>query len=270
MSFTPGPPSPTGDDQDRNRRLYNPYQDLHGPIQTLYKLPTSPEYLFQEESVAQRRSWGENLTYYTGIGYLSGSVAGAGKGLVEGIKASEPSDTLKLRVNRVLNASGHAGRRLGNRAGVIGLLYAGMESGMVALRDTDDSESAPVATDSKDGEAGPQYWRFDFGLSNGERTRVWENISLDVKDWVCGFPNCPSTWECKPDKVTIPGLPATLEYDPGKAQDVPSALKLELGVFEKLDKRLPDTVVSSINVRSCGKVECVEARNKEPRSHNPS
>ncbi|KAK3007449.1 hypothetical protein RJ639_014996 [Escallonia herrerae] len=81
---------------------------------------------------------GENLTYYTGIGYLSGSVAGAGKGLVEGIKASEPGDTLKLRVNRVLNASGHAGRRLGNRAGVIGLLYAGMESGMVALRDTDD------------------------------------------------------------------------------------------------------------------------------------
>ncbi|KAK2993281.1 hypothetical protein RJ640_022120 [Escallonia rubra] len=50
------------------------------------------------------------------------------KGLVEGIKASDPHDTLKLHVNRVLNASGHAGRRLGNRAGVIGLLYAEMES----------------------------------------------------------------------------------------------------------------------------------------------
>ncbi|KAK3006235.1 hypothetical protein RJ639_016806, partial [Escallonia herrerae] len=32
-------------------------------------------------------------------------------GLVEGIKASEPRDTLKLYVNRVLNASGHAGQR---------------------------------------------------------------------------------------------------------------------------------------------------------------
>ncbi|KAK2965613.1 hypothetical protein RJ640_008454 [Escallonia rubra] len=218
MSFTPGPPSPTGDDQDRNRRLYNPYQDLHGPIQTLYKLPTSPEYLFQEESVAQRRSWGENLTYYTGIGYLSGSVAGAGKGLVEGIKASEPGDTLKLRVNRVLNASGHAGRRLGNRAGVIGLLYAGMESGMVALRDTDDVINSVVA-----------------GLGTGAAYRAAAGVrSAAVAGAIGG------------------------EYDPGKAQDLPSALKLGLGVFEKLGKWLHDTVVSSINVRSCGKVQLNE------------
>ncbi|KAK3037278.1 hypothetical protein RJ639_029690 [Escallonia herrerae] len=44
-------------------------------------------------------------------------VAGTGKGLVEGIKASEPRDTLKLHMNQVLNASGHAGWRLGNLAG---------------------------------------------------------------------------------------------------------------------------------------------------------
>lgn len=133
------------DDDHHNRRLYNPYQDLGVPVQTLYKLPTSPEYLFQEESVAQRRSWGENLTYYTGIGYLGGAVVGAGKGLVEGVKASEAGDTMKLRINRILNASGHAGRKIGNRAGVIGLLYAGMESGMVAVRDTDDIINSVVA-----------------------------------------------------------------------------------------------------------------------------
>ncbi|KAK3019545.1 hypothetical protein RJ639_004333 [Escallonia herrerae] len=52
-----------------------------------------------------------------GIGYLSGFVAGTGKGLVEGIKASEPRDTLKLHMNQVLNASGYAGWRLGNLAG---------------------------------------------------------------------------------------------------------------------------------------------------------
>ncbi|KAL7589014.1 hypothetical protein Lser_V15G37680 [Lactuca serriola] len=75
------------DDHHDNRRLYNAYQDLRVPAQTLYKLPTSPEYLFQEESIAQRRSWGENLTYYTGIGYLIGAVVGVGKGLVEGVKA---------------------------------------------------------------------------------------------------------------------------------------------------------------------------------------
>ncbi|KAI3789814.1 hypothetical protein L2E82_02618 [Cichorium intybus] len=133
------------DDDDHNRRLYNPYKDLGIPVQTIYKLPTSPEYLFQEESVAQRRSWGENLTYYTGIGYLGGAVFGAGKGLREGVKAFEAGDTMKLRVNRILNASGHAGRTIGNRAGVIGLLYAGMESGMVAARDADDIINSVVA-----------------------------------------------------------------------------------------------------------------------------
>jgi mitochondrial import inner membrane translocase subunit TIM23 len=38
----------------------------------------------------------------------------------------------------VLNACGSNGHRLGNRLGVIGLMYAGMESAMVAVRDRDD------------------------------------------------------------------------------------------------------------------------------------
>ncbi|CAN6461971.1 unnamed protein product [Victoria cruziana] len=139
--------SPYGkvDGNKEGERLYNPYQDLQVPIHTLYHLPTSPEFLFQEESVAQRRSWGENLTYYTGCGYLSGAIAGAGKGLIDGIKAREEGDTLKLRVNRILNASGHTGRKFGNRVGVIGLLYAGMESSIVAVRDSDDVLNSVLA-----------------------------------------------------------------------------------------------------------------------------
>ncbi|KAL5210882.1 hypothetical protein ABZP36_006505 [Zizania latifolia] len=120
------------------RRLYNPYQDLNIPYKHLYDLPTSPEFLFQEESLAQRRSWGENLTYYTGIGYLSGAVAGAAIGLRDAARNAEPGDTAKIRANRVLNSCGSSGRRVGNRLGVIGLLYAGIESGMVAVRDRDD------------------------------------------------------------------------------------------------------------------------------------
>ncbi|GMP35147.1 hypothetical protein CsSME_00007718 [Camellia sinensis var. sinensis] len=145
MAYQPRASNHNEDDKVNNRRLYNPYQDLQVPIQTLYKLPTSPEFLFQEEAIAQRRSWGENLTYYTGIGYLGGAVTGAGKGIVEGVKSSEAGDTMKLRVNRILNASGHTGRKFGNRAGVIGLMYAGLESGMVAIRDTDDVVNSVVA-----------------------------------------------------------------------------------------------------------------------------
>ncbi|KAK4774113.1 hypothetical protein SAY87_029132 [Trapa incisa] len=122
----------------RGERLYNPYQDLHLPAKTLYKLPTSPEFLFSEESLHQRRSWGENLTFYTGCGYLAGSVAGASRGAFEGFKSIEASDTLKLKVNRLLNSCGHSGRVWGNRIGVIGLIYAGIESGIVMATDRDD------------------------------------------------------------------------------------------------------------------------------------
>ncbi|KAJ0968423.1 hypothetical protein J5N97_025340 [Dioscorea zingiberensis] len=124
--------------QEPGRRLYNPYQDLQIPYQSMYNLPSSPEFLFQEESIRQHRSWGENLTYFTGVGYLSGAVTGASIGLREALRAAEQGDTLKLRVNRVLNSSGQTGRRIGNRIGVLGLLYAGMESGLVAFRDADD------------------------------------------------------------------------------------------------------------------------------------
>jgi len=125
------------------RRLYNPYGDLQGaidyrPIQNIYQIPTSAEFLFQEEAAVQRRSWGENITYYTGCGYVLGAVSGASVGLVEGLKCREPGDSMKLRVNRVLNASGHTGRKFGNRLGVMGLMYAGLESGIVAARGTDD------------------------------------------------------------------------------------------------------------------------------------
>ena len=132
-------------DPNRKTRLYNPYHDLHAPIQNLYNLPTSPEYLFDEESVSQRRSWGENLQYYTGSGYLAGAIIGGAKGSIEGIRAAERGDTLKLRINRVLNSGGHTGRRFGNSMGVLGLIFAGIESVMIHYRDTDDYLNSVVA-----------------------------------------------------------------------------------------------------------------------------
>lgn len=130
---------------DRNTRLYNPYQDLQIPIQKLYNLPTSPEFLFHEEAAAQRRSWGENLQYYTGSGYLTGAITGAAKGSIEGLRSAEPGDTLKLRINRLLNSSGQTGRRFGNSLGIVGLIFAGLESAMVAGRGTDDLLNCVVA-----------------------------------------------------------------------------------------------------------------------------
>ncbi|GMY34635.1 mitochondrial import inner membrane translocase subunit TIM23-1-like [Fagus crenata] len=127
-------------DPNTNTRYYNPYQrtQVQKPESYAYQLPTAPQYLFDEEARRSRRNLSDNLTFFTGCGYLLGAVGGGASGVVAGVKSFEPGDTTKLRVNRVLNSSGHAGRAWGNRLGIIGLLYAGMESGVVAMRDVDD------------------------------------------------------------------------------------------------------------------------------------
>ncbi|XP_047342169.1 mitochondrial import inner membrane translocase subunit TIM23-1-like [Impatiens glandulifera] len=126
-------------------RQYHPYQDMQIPIHNLYNLPTSPELVFSEEATKQRRSWSENLTFYTGCGYLAGAIGGGVKGSVEGFRAAESGETLKLRINRVLNSGGHTGRRFGNSVGVLGLIFAGVESGITHLRDTEDVLNSVLA-----------------------------------------------------------------------------------------------------------------------------
>lgn len=69
----PGFPSTS----DAGERLYNPYEGLNAALDNRsikggFKLPSQPEFLFSEEATVHRRSWSENLTYYTGTGYLSG------------------------------------------------------------------------------------------------------------------------------------------------------------------------------------------------------
>lgn len=125
-------------DSSRKTRQYHPYQSLDVPIKNLYNLPTSPEYLFDEEAQIQRRSWSENVQYYTGSGYLAGAISGGAKGTLEGLRAAERGDSLKLRLNRVLNTGGHTGRRFGNSLGVVGLIFAGLESTFIHYRGTDD------------------------------------------------------------------------------------------------------------------------------------
>lgn len=128
-------------DDDQKSRLYDPYRDLRVPFRNLYNLPTAPEHVFVEE--ASRPS--DNFLYYTGCSYLSGAIIGATKGSIEGLKAAEPGDTLKLRVNRVLNTGGHVARRYGNTLGVVGLIFAGLEFGFIRVRGHDDLLNTVVA-----------------------------------------------------------------------------------------------------------------------------
>lgn len=56
-------------------RLYNPYDGISAAVGTkphAFKLPSGPEFVFEEEAAVRRRGWTENLQFYTGLGYLSG------------------------------------------------------------------------------------------------------------------------------------------------------------------------------------------------------
>ena len=121
---------------------YNPYSGLGGPFdpsmnKAIYALSDTPEFLFDEERTVKTRSWSENLTYLTGVGYLGGSIAGGGWGFYGSLKAPPDAslDTSKLRLNRMLNAVSQRGRSIGNTWGCIGLYYAALESASRAYAD---------------------------------------------------------------------------------------------------------------------------------------
>jgi import inner membrane translocase subunit TIM23 len=123
------------------------------------------DYLFAEEYHDYRhKSWGEQLTFWAGVSYLSGAIIGGSMGLREGIQkgnemvaemvspaaergvgsASTASLSVstaskaKLRANALLNAVGRRAGRLGNAAGIVAILFSGFESFLHWFRDDVD------------------------------------------------------------------------------------------------------------------------------------
>lgn len=60
-----------------SEQLYDPYEGLSAALggkKAAFRLPQGPEFVFQEEAAVHRRSWGENLQFYTGLGYVGGTL----------------------------------------------------------------------------------------------------------------------------------------------------------------------------------------------------
>jgi import inner membrane translocase subunit TIM23 len=82
-----------------------------------FRISKQPEFLFSEEAMVHKRSWSENLTYYTGLGYLSGAILGGARGAAQALSApvalAGVETSQRLRLNQLLNTSGKMGRTAG-------------------------------------------------------------------------------------------------------------------------------------------------------------
>lgn len=64
----------SGGEVSSGPKYYDPYAGISAQIRLNnggFRLPEEPEFLFVEDT-KKRRSIGENLCYYTGVGYLGG------------------------------------------------------------------------------------------------------------------------------------------------------------------------------------------------------
>ena len=96
-------------------------------------------------SALPSRGWSDDLFYGTGVTYLSALTVGGAWGLIEGLRRSPPGAPPKLRLNSVLNGVTRRGPFLGNSAGVIAMVYNGVNSTIGYYRGRHDSTNSVVA-----------------------------------------------------------------------------------------------------------------------------
>ncbi|KAJ5960845.1 Mitochondrial inner membrane translocase subunit Tim17/Tim22/Tim23/peroxisomal protein PMP24 [Penicillium vulpinum] len=96
-------------------------------------------------SVLPSRGWSDDLCYGTGTTYLVALATGGAWGLVEGLRKTPVTAAPKIRLNAVLNSVTRRGPFLGNSAGVVAMVYNGINSGLGVVRGKHDASNSIVA-----------------------------------------------------------------------------------------------------------------------------
>ncbi|GJJ73712.1 mitochondrial import inner membrane translocase subunit TIM23 [Entomortierella parvispora] len=94
--------------------------------------------------IVPSRGWSDDMTYGTGMAYISGLSLGGAYGFYEGLRSS-PSPALKVRLNTVLNSMTRRGPFIGNSAGVLALMYNGVNGAIGKARGTYDPFNSVAA-----------------------------------------------------------------------------------------------------------------------------
>ncbi|KAL8717207.1 MAG: hypothetical protein Q9225_005527 [Loekoesia sp. 1 TL-2023] len=96
-------------------------------------------------SALPSRGWSDDLQYGTGVTYLSALTLGGVYGMAEGLRRTPASAPPKIRLNSVLNSITRRGPFLGNSAGIIAMVYNGINSTIGYYRGKHDSANSIVA-----------------------------------------------------------------------------------------------------------------------------
>jgi import inner membrane translocase subunit TIM23 len=80
------------------------------------------------------KGWTDDLCYGTGITYLSALGTGGLLGFVEGVRKVPSTAPPKIKLNAILNGVTRRGPFLGNSAGVVAMMYNGINSYIGYLR----------------------------------------------------------------------------------------------------------------------------------------
>ncbi|KAI9782364.1 MAG: Mitochondrial import inner membrane translocase subunit tim23 [Geoglossum umbratile] len=96
-------------------------------------------------SVLPSRGWSDDLCYGTGVTYLTALSLGGAWGLAEGLNRLPGGTPPKLRLNAVLNSVTRRGPFLGNSAGVMALVYNGVNSTVGHFRGKHDAANSVLA-----------------------------------------------------------------------------------------------------------------------------
>ncbi|KAL8937106.1 MAG: hypothetical protein Q9211_003858 [Gyalolechia sp. 1 TL-2023] len=96
-------------------------------------------------SALPSRGWSDDLQYGTGVTYLSALTLGGLYGMVEGLRRTPMSAPPKIRLNSVLNSVTRRGPFLGNSAGIIAMVYNGINSTIGYYRGKHDSANSIMA-----------------------------------------------------------------------------------------------------------------------------
>jgi len=91
------------------------------------------------------RGWSDDLCYGTGTMYLTGLGVGGVWGLREGVRRPLAVSNSRLRINSILNSVTRRGTFIGNSAGVLALVYNGINSSIDHWRGRHDAAGSMAA-----------------------------------------------------------------------------------------------------------------------------